>query len=93
VCHTDQDRSDEVLSPLLGFSSFDGPSIRTSEPDPVYNATFEWVQRSAQAGHKWIVTSDENNNSEDGVVPDDADPTHDSIRKYALWGNIMAGGA
>lgn len=82
-----------MFAPLLGHPTFDGASLKTGDPQPVYDITLDWIRRSAAAGHKWIVTSDESNHPSKGVVPDDIDPTHDIIRKYALWGNIMAGGA
>jgi Putative collagen-binding domain of a collagenase len=51
------------------------------------------VQESSDAGHKWVVSSDELAKATHGVVPDVNDFNHDIIRKYALWGNIMNNGA
>jgi hypothetical protein len=58
-----------------------------------YQETLRWVQRSAQAGRKWIVCLDEIGPAEVGVQPDSVDPTHHEVRRYALWANLMAGGA
>ena len=49
--------------------------------------------RSAEAGRKWIVCLDEIGPANTGVKPDADDPDHDEVRKQALWGNLMAGGA
>jgi hypothetical protein len=51
------------------------------------------VKKSKAAGRTWIVSSDEQAPASVGVVADSVDPNHDTIRKNALWGNIMAGGA
>ena len=64
-----------------------------SHPSLGFTSTLDWVQRSAAAGRKWIVTFDESGPKEEGVVPDSVDPNHDIVRKGWLWGNIMAGGA
>ncbi len=42
---------------------------------------------------QWVVCSDELGPHWMGVMPDSDDPDHDTIRKEALWGNLMAGGA
>lgn len=76
---------------LTGHPTFDGLSIQSS-PKDVLQRTLRWLNASSITGHKWIVTNDEQNSARVGVVPDDVDPTHDVIRQYALWGNIMAGG-
>jgi hypothetical protein len=53
----------------------------------------KWVQQSAIAGHKWVVSFDEQGPADVGVAPDSVDPSHDSIRKSVLWANLLAGGA
>jgi hypothetical protein len=52
-----------------------------------------WVRRSAEAVRPWIVTLDEIGPAAIGVQPDADDPGHDAIRKEALWGTLMGGGA
>ncbi|RAJ93261.1 putative secreted protein (Por secretion system target) [Larkinella arboricola] len=75
-----------------------GVSIQT-DWNNVYAETRLWVERSSQAGKKWIVANDEQN---DMGVATDADyagrrgtlaDNQDEIRKECLWGNLMAGGA
>jgi hypothetical protein len=55
--------------------------------------TLEWVGRSAESGRKWVVCLDEIGPAHTGVKPDEDDADHDAVRKQALWGNLMAGGA
>lgn len=40
-----------------------------------------------------MVANDEQGSANEGVKPDNDDPSHDIVRKNVLWGNIMAGGA
>jgi hypothetical protein len=75
-------------SQLAGVSSFDGLSIQAS-PSNVYANTLTWVQTSENMKHKWIVSNDEQNSANSGVLPDSVDPSHDDIRQNSLWGNIM----
>jgi hypothetical protein len=55
--------------------------------------TLRWVRESASAGHPWVVSQDEIGPAKTGVKPDAEDPDHDDVRRHALWGNLMAGGA
>lgn len=88
VMHTYPGTQNQNYAPLLGYPTFDGASLQT-DLYTGYSLTSEWVSRSAAAGRKWIVSYDEQGPSTRGVVPDAADPTHDTIRKNVLWANIM----
>ena len=90
VCHTFPGRYDQVYTPLLGFDHFEGPSLQTNA---THQQTLRWVERSGQAGRKWVVCLDEIGPASTGVKPDADDPAHDEVRKRHLWGNLMAGGA
>ena len=79
---------DTLYKSLIGYPTIGGISLQT-HPDSVFSKTLQWIDESASAGHKWIVTNDEQNSAQDGVVPDAIDPNHDLIRQQALWGNIM----
>jgi hypothetical protein len=87
VIHTHTQDLDIYMS-LTGHPTFDGASLQTL-PANVFPLTLQWVQNSAAAGHKWIVTNDEQSPANAGVVPDSVDPNHDVIRQRVLWGNIM----
>lgn len=92
VSHSVSTEQESTYASLLGHETFDGVSLNI-EPENVFDDTLEWVQRSAVAGHKWIVCNDEQNHPSIGAAPDESDPTHDMIRKFVLWSNFMAGGA
>lgn len=80
-----------LYGPLLGFPLFDGPAFQ-EKPGTDHASTLLWRSKSIAAGHPWILGFDEQNPAGSGVVPDHNDPTHNIIRKRALWGNLMAGG-
>lgn len=106
VIHTFPQDQDRVYNTLLGDrSNLTGPSMQ-NRFNQAHARTRQWLDASAAAGRQWVVANDEQNPFEYGVPPDpgyrgfngiaDADRSpytlHD-IRKYTLWGNLMAGGA
>lgn len=108
VIHTFPNWQDRVYSELLGDKSLlTGASLQNSWRE-VHQRTLRWVQASAKAGRPWVVANDEQGPADLGVPPDPGyegfdgvarskpeDPgyTLHDIRKYTLWGNLMAGGA
>ena len=93
VIHTYPGQYDTVYTPLLGHASYEGPSLQMGDKDLTHGETVKWVQRSSQNGRKWMVCLDEIGPANDGVVTDGEDFNHDGVRKGALWGNLMGGGA
>ncbi len=93
VVHTYPGRYDEVYTPLLGYEHFHGPSLQMGNMKQVHSETIKWIDRSAEDGRKWFVSLDEIGPANTGVMPDADDPGHDEVRHFALWGNLMAGGA
>jgi hypothetical protein len=93
VVHTIPGGYDEIYTPLLGHPSFEGPSLQVQLGKRIHEETIRWIERSAQAGRRWVVTLDEIGPADTGVKPDADDPQHDDVRRFALWGNLMAGGA
>jgi len=93
VVHTFPGKYDQVYGPLLRCPWFYGPSLQMGQMRKTHEETLKWVTRSAGAGRKWIVSLDEIGPAHTGVKPDADDPQHDEVRRYALWGNLMAGGA
>jgi Putative collagen-binding domain of a collagenase len=83
----------EVFGSVLGNNSVDGVSIQSFVLDSVFNNTLKWVTNSKTVNRPWVVASDEQGPSSDGIVPDSVDFLHDSARKEVLWANLMAGGA
>jgi hypothetical protein len=93
VVHTFPGQYDKVYAPLLGHQDLDGPSLQIGNMKQTHAETLKWVDRSAAAGHKWMVCLDEIGPADTGVKPDADDPEHNDVRHHALWGNLMAGGA
>jgi len=93
VVHTFPGDYDKVYTPLLGHKDFDGASLQMGDMTKTHSETKKWVDKSAQAGGKWIVSLDEIGPASTGVKTDANDYWHDEVRHHALWGNLMAGGA
>lgn len=93
ACHTFPNQYDKVYRPLLGFPYFDGVSLQMGDMTKTHEETLEWVKDSWRTGRQWFAWLDEIGPPNVGVKPDAEDPNHDDVRRYALWGNLMAGGA
>lgn len=93
VVHTFPGQYDQVYRPLLKNPNFHGPSLQMGDMSKTHSETLNWVSQSAGSGRKWVVCLDEIGPAHTGVKPDQDDPGHDAVRKQALWGNLMAGGA
>jgi hypothetical protein len=108
VIHTFPDWQDRVYAPLLGDSSvLTGASLQNSWSTD-HRQILHWIHESEKTGKKWVVANDEQNPHYTGVPPDSgyesfngiAKPekgtgpyTIHDIRKYTLWGVLLAGGA
>ncbi len=104
VVHTYPNQQDRVYNPLLGGGSvLTGASLQNSDVRDCHAQTLKWVKRSAEAGRPWVVAFDEPGEASFGTPPDPDYPgmerhqqlpaTVDDVRKHALWGTLMAGGA
>ena len=105
-CCTRTDAQDEVYGRLLGEQSpLTGLSLQNSYAAG-HERTLRVGQCVSQAGRPWVVAGDEQGSSSLGVPPDpgykgfsgkgpqgNAIQTIHDIRKWTLWGNLMAGGA
>ena len=107
VVHTFPNMQEAVYPALLGSRSpFTGASLQMAW-NAVHERTVRWILASAQAKKPWVVANDEQGPANLGVPPDpgysgfagknaqgsDVGYTLHDIRKYTLWGNLMAGGA
>jgi hypothetical protein len=107
VVHTFPDWQERVYSALLGEQSvLTGASLQNAW-NHTHERTVRWVEASAETGRPWVVANDEQGPADRGVPPDPGydgfngktaegdDVGHDmhDIRRYTLWGNLMAGGA
>jgi hypothetical protein len=90
--HTHANKALTFYDGILGSPCFEASSIQSSMDRYNHEATM-LREKSAKAGRKWAIFSDEQNPAHAGVLPDKDDPDHDRPRKLALWGNLMAGGS
>jgi len=93
VVHTLPGRYDEIYQPLLGHPTLDGVSLQIGNQKQTHSETLKWLGRSAATGRQWFACLDEIGPAGVGVKPDADDYWHDDVRRYSLWGNLMAGGA
>jgi hypothetical protein len=91
--HSNDQKQDEYLTPMLGFEYFDGPSMQIGNPARVHQRIKKWVKESGKAGKRWLVNLDEIGPAWKGVMPDSFDVNHDTVRYECLWGTLLAGGA
>jgi len=91
--HSDNEHQDLVLNPLLGFESLDGPSMQIGNIENTNNRTAHFIRESAKTKKPWVVMFDELGPAHKGVMPDEFDAQHDTVRHYALWGSLMTGAA
>jgi hypothetical protein len=89
--HSNDEHQDEYLIPMLGFEHLDGPSMQIAVPSRVHLRVKHWIDASEEAGKRWMVNLDEIGPHWTGVMPDEDDPRHDTIRQHCLWGSLMAG--
>ncbi|MGV8095011.1 MAG: DUF5060 domain-containing protein [Mangrovibacterium sp.] len=89
--HSDNAKQDEYLTPLLGFEDLDGISLQNHNITTIHSRINKFIQTSSQTGKQWVVNLDEIGPANRGVMPDEFDLRHDTIRHYALWGSLMAG--
>ena len=79
---------DKSYGRLLGFPNFDSTALQ-HDAENTHSETIKWLDKSAAAGHPWLVHLIEMN---PGVRTDAEDYAHDKVRKLAIWGHYMAGG-
>lgn len=91
--HSEPADKDHILDPLLGFEGLDGLSFQVSDRRKVNAETQKWLTQSREAGQAWLITMDEIGHWHTGARPDSFDPTHDSLRRHAMWGHLFGGGA
>lgn len=107
VVHTFPEQQDKVYGPLLGIDSvLTGASLQNSSIRDTHWQVVKWTRASAQAGKPWVVAFDESGTAQyaqvpdlgyqgfDGTDPEDGKKIHTQheVRKYTLWGTLMAGG-
>ncbi|WP_236973467.1 DUF5060 domain-containing protein [Membranihabitans maritimus] len=89
--HSNTEGQDMHLKPLIGFEYLDGISWQESNVVHVHDKVSEYLKLSQNSSKQWVVCLDEIGGAHKGVLPDEVDPDHDTIRHRALWGALMAG--
>jgi hypothetical protein len=108
VVHTFPNRQEAIYPRLLAppASAVTGASLQ-NEWNAAHERTLRWVRASDAAGRPWVVAADEQGPSTLGVPPDPGYPGFSGrtaqgadlpyslheIRKFTLWGTLLAGGA
>ena len=59
----------------------------------MHGEVIKWKRQAKDAGHEWLIAMDEIGMWHTGALPDELDPDHDSLRRHALWGSLLAGAA
>jgi hypothetical protein len=89
--HTYPPKTQGTYTPLLGHKTLTAATLQTSEDlDRVYVEVKEWIDKSNDAGHPWLVSNDEQGGAATGIDPNSSRMTE--YRKKVLWGTLMAGG-
>ena len=92
----------EVYPAMLGDrSALTGASLQTRDVRDTHRFVRHWVRASAEAGKPWVVANDKQDQGPYGTPPDPGyagyeqteGPTIHDVRRYALWGTLMGGGA
>lgn len=84
--HNGPSDDDHIFNDLLGNKDFSGPAFQWGLNTQIHTKILEWRKKSADAGHKWVVSMDEAW----------LDPPTSGVplwRQEAVWGTFMAGGA
>jgi len=88
VIHTYPNQKNQRYTPLLGNNSeLTGASLQIGADD-VNDDVREWIEKSNNAGKKWVVANDEQGPAATGIRIDASE-----VRGAILYGTLLAGGA
>ncbi len=82
-----------ILDSIIGFEYLDGLSLQQDKRELAPNVVAKWRQNAKSTGHDWLITMDEIGMWHTAALPDSLDSNHDTLRRYALWGTLLSGGA
>ena len=91
--HSEAADKDAIIAPQLGNADIGGRSFQVSQRETVNAEIRKWHALSRKAGQVWPITMDEIGKWQVGARADTDDPRHDSLRRHALWGALLAGAA
>ena len=103
VVHTYPNQQDKIYPPLMGdASALRGASLQNSNIKDCHRQVVKWNRMSAEKGKPWVVAFDEPGTAGEGEPADEGypgmpknfdNPSVHEVRKYALWGTLMANGS
>jgi len=91
--HSTEEMRKHIIDPVLADPNLDALSMQIWQPENVNRDIKNWRASSVESGNPLVMYLDEIGPYWQGVKPDKDDMAHDTIRKQALWGALMAGGA
>jgi len=93
VLHTlpNEEIRKDIISTMLGFEYLDGISLQHAERETAPETVSQWKAKSDSAGHPWLITMDEIGMWHTGAKTDTADPNHQTLTRYVLWGTLLSG--
>ncbi len=92
--HSEAADKDVIVGPLLNEQGLDGLSFQVAERETVNAEVQKWRALASKVGREWLITMDEIGKWDVGALPDSLDQTnHQSLRRHALWGHLLGGGA
>lgn len=91
--HSEDPLRSDILNDIKGYKSLDGISLQQSEREKAGQVVDFWRKESKRNGAEWLITMDEIGLWHTGALTDMEDPNHTSLRRFALWGTLLSGGA
>ncbi|WP_084005306.1 Kelch repeat-containing protein [Gilvimarinus polysaccharolyticus] len=91
--HSGAKDKDDIVGPLLGLTELQGLSFQVADRTTVNSETRKWRALSETAQAPWAITMDEIGEWHTGAMPDSHAGNHNSLRRHALWGHLLGGGA
>ncbi len=91
--HSHDPLRSKILDSILGFQYLDGLSLQQDKRELAPEVVKTWRAKAKEVGHEWLITMDEIGLWHTAALPDNQDPNHDTLRRYALWGTLLSGAA
>lgn len=91
--HSEDPLRSDILNDIKGFKDLDGLSLQQSKREEAGHVVEYWRKESKRTGAEWLITMDEIGLWHTGALTDSEDPNHASLRRFALWGTLLSGGA
>lgn len=91
--HSHNPLREDILNDIVGYKDVDGLSLQVDKREGASKVVSRWKEAATKTGHEWLITMDEIGMWHTATLPDELDPDHNTIRRYAMWGTLLSGGA